>query len=157
MPTPKPFLWFDTQAEEAASFYVSIFPNSKLGQVARYTEAGPGPAGSAMTVEFELDGQGFTALNGGPNYQFTPAVSFVVSCDTQAEVDHYWDAFAEGGQEVQCGWVTDRYGLSWQVVPKMLPQVLGGSDREGAQRAMQAMFQMKKLDIAVLEAAYAGR
>ena len=156
MSTISPFLWFDSEAEEAANYYVSIFKNSKITNVTHYGEAGPGPAGSVMTVAFELDGQEFTALNGGPQYKFTPAVSFAISCKTQDEVNYYWDKFASEGQEVQCGWVRDKYGLSWQVVPEGISDVLAGDDEEGSQRAMEAMFQMKKLDIDILRRAYAG-
>jgi predicted 3-demethylubiquinone-9 3-methyltransferase (glyoxalase superfamily) len=148
-----PFLWFDDQAEQAAAFYVNVFPNSKIMSVSRYTEAGPGPAGSAMTVQIELDGLPVTLLNGGPIFRLTEAFSLSVSCEDQAEVDRYWAALTEGGQESQCGWLKDRYGLSWQIVPRALPEVLGNPDRAKAQRAMQAMFQMKKLDIAKLRAA----
>lgn len=151
-----PFLWFDTQAEDAAKFYVSIFKNSKITNVTRYGEAGPGPKGSVMTVAFELDGQEFTALNGGPHYSFTPAISFVIGCATQDEVDYFWDKLTAEGQEVQCGWVTDKFGLSWQVVPDGLADVLAGDDEEGSRRAMEAMFEMKKLDINELRRAYAG-
>ncbi len=148
-----PFLWFDTQAEEAATFYVSIFPTSRIVEVARYSEAGPGPAGSAMTVHFELDGQEFLALNGGPEYTFTEAVSFVVTCTSQEEVDRYWEKLSEGGEEGVCGWLKDRYGLSWQVTPTILPELLTDPDREKAGRVMQAMLQMKKIDIAGLQRA----
>jgi predicted 3-demethylubiquinone-9 3-methyltransferase (glyoxalase superfamily) len=148
-----PFLWFDHQAEEAAKFYASIFPNSKVSKVVRYGEAGPGPAGSAMTVQFELEGQPFTALNGGPHFKFTEAISFVVHCETQDEVDHYWEKLSAGGGEVQCGWVKDKFGLSWQVVPNVLPELLGNSDPKKAARVMQAMMTMKKLDIRALQQA----
>jgi predicted 3-demethylubiquinone-9 3-methyltransferase (glyoxalase superfamily) len=151
-----PFLWFDTQAEEAAKYYVSIFKNSKITNVTHYGEAGPGPAGSVMTVAFELDGQEFTALNGGPQFKFTPAVSFVVNCKTQDDVDYYWDKFSAEGEEVQCGWVRDKFGLSWQVVPEGISDVLAGDDEEGSRRAMEAMFEMKKLDIDALRRAYNG-
>ena len=149
-------LWFDSQGEEAAAFYASIFPDSKIGRISRYGEAGPGPAGTAMTVEFELSGQPFVALNGGPQYSFTPAISFQIPCADQAEVDYYWDRLSDGGQEVACGWVTDRFGVSWQVVPTVLPELLGGPDPEAAQRATAAMLSMVKLDIAALQQAYAG-
>jgi predicted 3-demethylubiquinone-9 3-methyltransferase (glyoxalase superfamily) len=148
-----PFLWFDTQAEEAARFYVSIFKNSKIVSTSRYGEAGPGPAGSVMTVEFELDGEMFVALNGGPEYSFTPAVSFVVNCETQAEVDHYWARLSEGGKEIQCGWLTDKYGLAWQIVPAILLELIKGDDPEKRNRVMQAMFKMVKLDIETLKRA----
>jgi len=157
--TSKPFttfLWFDTQAEEAARYYVSIFKNSRLGTIHRYTSAGPGEEGSVMLVEFELNGQRFAALNGGPQYTFNPAVSFVVECDGQAEVDYYWDRLAEGGQEVACGWVTDRYGLSWQVVPTVFFEMMSDPDSEKAARVTAAMLTMTKFDVAALERAYAG-
>jgi len=146
-----PFLWFDHEAEEAATFYTSIFENSRILGIARYGDAGPGPKGSVMTVAFELDGQKFTALNGGPQFKFTEAVSFVVNCETQAEVDQFWERLSEGGQEVQCGWLKDKYGLSWQVVPTILPKLLQDKDRARAQRVMQAMLKMKKIEIAGLE------
>ena len=151
-----PFLWFDTQAEEAANFYVSVFKNSKLGKIARYSEAGPGPAGSAMTVAFELDGLAFTALNGGPYFKFTEAVSFVISCADQAEVDHYWDRLLEGGSASQCGWLKDKFGLSWQVVPTRLSELASDPDSAKVARVMGAMMKMIKLDIATLEAAARG-
>ena len=151
-----PFLWFDTQAEEAARFYVSLFKNSKIGQISRYGDAGPRPKGSVMTVSFELDGLHFTALNGGPQYKFSEAMSLSVSCDDQAEIDRLWDALTEGGEPGPCGWLKDRYGVSWQIVPTALPKYLGGADRAGAQRAMQAMLGMVKLDIAALKRAYEG-
>jgi predicted 3-demethylubiquinone-9 3-methyltransferase (glyoxalase superfamily) len=154
MPKITPFLWFDHQAEEAVNFYVSIFPNSKIGMIARYGKAGPGPAGSVMTVEFELTGQPFVALNGGPIFKFTEAISFVINCETQDEVDYYWEKLSADGGEVQCGWVKDKFGLSWQVVPTVLVKLLSGPDPEGAQRAMKAMLGMKKLDIAALQRAY---
>ena len=149
-----PFLWFDHQAEEAAAFYTSIFPNSKIVKVARYGEAGPGPAGSAMTVEFQLEGQSFVALNGGPHFKFTEAVSFVVNCQTQDEVDAYWEKLSAGGAEVQCGWLKDRFGLSWQIVPTVLPTLLSDPDPEKSQRVFKAMLSMKKLDIQALKAAH---
>ena len=148
-----PFLWFDSQAEEAARFYVSVFKNSKILSISRYGEAGPGPAGSVMTVEFELDGEKFVALNGGPQYTFSNAVSFVVNCETQAEVDHYWSRLSEDGKEVQCGWLTDKYGLSWQIVPTVLMELLKSGDAERRNRVMQAMFKMVKLDIETLKRA----
>jgi predicted 3-demethylubiquinone-9 3-methyltransferase (glyoxalase superfamily) len=151
-----PFLWFDKEAEEAANFYVSVFPNSKIGSVARYGEAGPGEAATVMTVEFELDGQRFVALNGGPQYKFTEAVSFVINCETQDEVDDYWEKLSEGGEQGPCGWLKDRYGLSWQVVPTVLPELLTDPDPEKAQRVMTAMLQMRKLEIEPLRRAYAG-
>ncbi len=148
-----PFLWFDHQAEEAARFYVSIFPNSKVAKVVRYGAAGPGPPGSAMTVAFELEGQSFVALNGGPHFKFTEAVSFVVNCLTQEEVDSYWEKLSAGGSEVQCGWLKDQFGLSWQIVPTALPELLSDPDPEIAQRVMKAMLKMKKLDIRALQEA----
>jgi predicted 3-demethylubiquinone-9 3-methyltransferase (glyoxalase superfamily) len=156
MPKIKPFLWFDTQAEEAAKFYVSIFKNSKIVKVARYGEAGPGPKGSVMTVVFQLDGQEFIALNGGPHFKFTEAISFVVECKTQEEVDEYWEKLTEGGQEVQCGWLKDKYGLSWQITPTALGEMLSDPDREKAKRVMEAMLKMKKIEIAELRRAYGG-
>ena len=147
----KPFLWYDSQAEEAARFYVSVFKNSKIGKVTRYGDAGPGPAGSAMTVDFELDGQLFIALNGGPQFKFTEAVSFTVPCANQEEVDHYWNALGEGGQEGPCGWLKDKYGLSWQVTPTTLSQLLNNPDKQKAKRVMAAMMKMKKIDIAQLQ------
>jgi predicted 3-demethylubiquinone-9 3-methyltransferase (glyoxalase superfamily) len=150
-----PFLWFDGQAEEAANFYVSIFPNSKVGSTSRYGEAGPGPKGSVMTIAFDLDGLSFTALNGGPMFKFTEAISLVVHCETQAEVDHYWDKLSAGGQQVQCGWLKDKYGLSWQIVPNALIELVQDKDPAKSQRVMAAMMQMKKIDIAGLKAAAA--
>ena len=157
-----PFLWFDDQAEEAATFYTSVFENSRIVDVTRYDREAAAttrrPEGSAMTVSFELAGQSFTALNGGPHYSFTPAVSFVVHCSTQEEIDHYWEKLSQGGDEkaLQCGWLKDRFGLSWQVVPKQLFETIGGDDAAGRQRAMAAMMQMTRLDVARLQAAYAG-
>ena len=151
-----PFLWFDRQAEEAANFYVSIFPNSKVLSTSRYGEGGPGPKGTVMTVSFELDGLSCTALNGGPMFKFTEAISLVVHCETQAEVDHYWDKLSAGGQQVQCGWLKDKYGLSWQIVPNALMEFIQDKDPAKSQRVMAAMMQMKKIDIAGLKAAYAA-
>ena len=149
-----PFLWFDSNAEEAANFYVSIFKNSKILKIARSGEAGPGPAGSVMVVNFQIEGQDFIALNGGPLFKFTEAISFVVNCQTQEEVDHYWNKLtAGGGQESQCGWLKDKYGLSWQVTPTILGELLADKDQKKAQRVMQAMLQMKKIDIAALKRA----
>jgi predicted 3-demethylubiquinone-9 3-methyltransferase (glyoxalase superfamily) len=149
-----PFLWFDTQAEEAAQFYTSIFEGSKIDAVARYGEAGPGTAGSVMTVSFHLDGQPFVALNGGPeNNNFNQSVSFVVNCKSQAEVDYFWDRLTEGGKEWPCGWLQDKYGLSWQVVPDRLLELVTGPDAQTSGRAMRAMFEMKKIDIAAIERA----
>jgi predicted 3-demethylubiquinone-9 3-methyltransferase (glyoxalase superfamily) len=155
-----PFLWFDNQAEDAVRFYTSIFKNSKIGNIARYGNEGfevhGQPEGTVMTVEFEIEGQAFIALNGGPVFQFNEAISFQVSCNTQAEVDHYWDRLTEGGNEdaQQCGWLKDKYGVSWQIVPVILRELLDGADPAKAQRAMKAMLQMKKLDIAELQQAY---
>ena len=145
------FLWYDTNAEEAAKHYTSIFENSKIGQVARYGEGGPGPKGSVMTVQFTLDGVEFTALNGGPQFKFTEAVSLVVHCETQKEVDHFWSKLSAGCEEGPCGWLKDRVGLSWQIVPNALPRLL--ADPKKAERVMGAVMQMKKLDIARLEEA----
>jgi len=151
-----PFLWFDNNAEEAAKFYTSIFKNSKIGKVARYGEAGPGPKGTVMTVEFELDGQKFVALNGGPQFKFTEAVSFVVNCKTQKEVDTFWEKLSAGGQEVQCGWLKDKFGLSWQIVPTVMTELLTDRHQQKSQRVMKAMLKMVKLGIAALERAYEG-
>jgi len=149
-----PFLWFDHQAEEAMNFYVSVFKNSKVLSVNRYGDAGPGPKGSVMTASFELDGQVFTALNGGPVYKFSPAISFVVHCETQAEVDEYWDKLSEGGKENQCAWLDDKFGVSWQIVPNILIELLSDPDPAKSGRVMQAMLQMKKIDIEKLKQAY---
>jgi predicted 3-demethylubiquinone-9 3-methyltransferase (glyoxalase superfamily) len=149
-----PFLWFDYQAEEAANLYISLFENSEIVNVARYGEAGPGPAGTVMTVTFQLDGQEFTALNGGPQFKFTEAISFFVNCETQQEVDKLWEKLSEGGEEGPCGWLKDRYGLSWQIVPTFLGEMLQDEDSEKSQRVMKAMLQMKKIDIAGLKQAY---
>lgn len=149
-----PFLWFDGQAEEAAHFYTSIFKNSKIGAISRYGEDAPGPKGTVMVVTFHLDGQEFMALNGGPAFKFTEAISFVVNCETQAEVDEYWKKLSAGGQEVQCGWLKDKYGVAWQIVPTILGKLLSDPDPEKSRRVMQAMLQMVKLDIRVLEQAY---
>jgi predicted 3-demethylubiquinone-9 3-methyltransferase (glyoxalase superfamily) len=152
-----PFLWFNDQAEEAANFYTSIFKNSRITNVSRYTEAGPLPEGTVLTMSFELEGEEFVALNGGPEYQFSPAISFQVTCESQQEVDHYWSRLLEGGgEEVQCGWLTDRFGLSWQITPRVLMDLVQDPDRDKANRVMQAMFQMKKIDIAGIERAAAG-
>ncbi len=148
-----PFLWFDNEAEEAARFYTSIFKNSKIGKTSRYGEGAPRPKGSVMTVEFELDGQKFIALNGGPIYKFSEAVSFVVSCETQVEIDEFWSKLSAGGQEIQCGWLKDQFGLTWQIVPSALGRLLEQKDPVRSQRVMAAMMQMVKLDIAKLEAA----
>jgi predicted 3-demethylubiquinone-9 3-methyltransferase (glyoxalase superfamily) len=152
-----PNLWFDTEAEEAAEFYTSIFDNSRIVNVMRYTEAGPREAGTVMTVEFELDGQRFVGINGGPEFKFDEAVSFEIHCEDQEEVDYYWERLTEGGEESQCGWLKDRYGLSWQVVPAGMEELFSDSDPKRAERAMQAMLGMRKIDIAGLEKAAAGR
>jgi predicted 3-demethylubiquinone-9 3-methyltransferase (glyoxalase superfamily) len=149
-------LWFEDQAEEAAKFYTSVFGDSRILDVSRYGEGGPGPAGQAITVEFEIEGRRFLALNGGTASNFTEAVSFVVDCQNQGEVDRYWTALTDGGAESQCGWLRDRYGVSWQIVPSILGSLLAGADPEGSQRAMQAMLGMRKLDIAQLQNAYDG-
>ena len=149
-----PFLWFDGKAEEAMNFYVSIFKNSKIVSVTRYGEAGPGPKGTVMTAKFELDGQEFVALNGGPQFTFTEAISFVVNCATQQEVDEFWEKLSEGGEKSRCGWLKDKYGLSWQVVPTVLVEMLQDKDAEKSKRVMQAMLQMDKLDINTLKQAY---
>jgi predicted 3-demethylubiquinone-9 3-methyltransferase (glyoxalase superfamily) len=151
-----PSLWFDTEAEEAASFYVSVFESSRIVNVARYTEAGPRPAGTVMTVEFELDGQRFVAINGGPQFTFDEAVSFQIGCETQHDVDHYWDRLSEGGKEGPCGWLKDRYGLSWQVVPTGMAELFDDPDPRRAERAMKAMLGMSKLDVAALRRAADG-
>jgi predicted 3-demethylubiquinone-9 3-methyltransferase (glyoxalase superfamily) len=157
MPKISPFLWYDTQAEEAANLYTSIFPNSKILAIARYGDAGPGPKGSVMTVQFQLDGQEIVALNGGPIYKFTEAVSLSVDCKTQDEVDRYWTKLtADGGQEGPCGWCKDKFGLSWQITPSLLGQMLSDTDRKKAARVMEAMMKMKKIDIAALKRAYEG-
>jgi predicted 3-demethylubiquinone-9 3-methyltransferase (glyoxalase superfamily) len=151
-----PFLWFDDQAEEAVNFYTSIFKNSKIGSMARYGEAGPGVPGSVMTATFELNGQEFMALNGGPEFRFTPAISFFVNCESQEEVDYLWEKLTEGGQPVQCGWVTDRYGISWQIVPTILGKLMSDPDPDRARRVTEAMLKMVKLDIRELQRAYDG-
>jgi predicted 3-demethylubiquinone-9 3-methyltransferase (glyoxalase superfamily) len=165
MPTPQPIapcLWFDSQAEEAARYYTGIFKNSRIGRISRYTEAGHEvhgrPAGSVLTVEFELNGQPFTALNGGPQFKFNEAVSFQIMCRTQEEVDYYWNQLTQGGdpKAQQCGWLKDKYGLSWQVVPTVLAELMSDPDREKAGRVMEALLPMKKLDIAALQRAYEG-
>jgi predicted 3-demethylubiquinone-9 3-methyltransferase (glyoxalase superfamily) len=150
-------LWFDTQAEEAAIYYTGIFKNSKLGAVHRYTEAGPGPVGSVMLVEFELNGQKFSGLNGGPQYKFNEAVSIVVPCEDQAEVDYYWDRLSDGGQEIACGWVKDKYGLCWQIVPAAFFDMIVDADPARVARVTQAMLSMTKFDLATLEKVYAGQ
>lgn len=156
MPKITPNLWFDTEGLEAAEFYVSIFPNSKINNVTHYGEAGPRPAGTVLTVDFELDGQEYTAINGGPEFKFDEAVSLLINCADQAEVDYYWEKLTDGGEEVQCGWLKDRYGLSWQVVPAGMMELFSDPDPSKVDRAMKAMFDMKKLDLAaLLEAANA--
>jgi predicted 3-demethylubiquinone-9 3-methyltransferase (glyoxalase superfamily) len=149
-----PFLWFDDKAEEAMNFYVSIFKNSKAGAVTRYGEAGPGPEGSVMSVTFQLDGQEFMALNGGPYFTFSPAISLFVNCETQEEVDELWAKLSEGGEEEPCGWLKDKFGVSWQIVPSDLMNYIYGEDAEKSQRAMNAMLQMKKIDIETIRLAY---
>lgn len=149
-----PFLWFDGRAEEAANFYTSIFNNSKIEDISHYGEAGPRPEGTVMSVTFQLDGQQFIALNGGPQFTFTPAISFFVRCETQDEVDHFWEKLSEGGEKVQCGWLKDKFGLSWQIVPTILGELLGDEDEKKANRVMAAMMEMEKLDIAGLKKAY---
>ena len=149
-------LWFDTEGEEAARFYASVFPNSRITGISHYGEAGPREAGTVMTVDFELDGQPFLALNGGPEFTFSEAISFQVSCETQEEVDRYWTTLSEGGEEGPCGWLKDRFGLSWQIVPTALPRLLKDPDHEKAQRVMAAMLQMRKIEIDELERAAAG-
>ena len=151
-----PFLWFDANAEEAVAFYTSVFKDSKVLATARYGEAGPGPQGSVMTTKFVLNGQEFIALNAGPHFQFNEAVSFVVDCETQQEVDYYWSKLTAGGKEVQCGWLKDKFGLSWQITPTILPQLLQDKDPQKANRVMQAMMKMIKIDIEGLKRAYRG-
>jgi len=152
-----PFLWFDHQAEQAAKFYTSIFKNSKLKKIARYTKVGPGPEGSVMTVAFNLNGQEFVALNGGPNFKFTEAISLVVNCETQAEVDRYWKKLSAGGKKVACGWLQDQYGLFWQITPTMLTKLIADKDSDKVNRVMTAMMKMVKLDIKKLKAAAKGK
>jgi predicted 3-demethylubiquinone-9 3-methyltransferase (glyoxalase superfamily) len=151
-----PCLWFDTEGEDAAEFYTSVFPNSKIVDISRYGSAGPRPEGMVMVVNFELDGQSFLALNGGPEFTFSEAISFQVSCESQEEVDTYWDALTDGGEEGPCGWLKDRFGVSWQIVPTVLLGLLEDPDREKSQRVMQAMLQMKKIEIDALERAAAA-
>jgi predicted 3-demethylubiquinone-9 3-methyltransferase (glyoxalase superfamily) len=152
-----PNLWFDTEAEEAAGFYTSVFKNSRIVNVAHYTDAGPREAGTVMTVEFELDGQRFVGINGGPEFTFSEAVSFQITCETQDEIDYYWDGLSDGGEEGPCGWLKDRYGLSWQVVPTGMDELFADPDPKRAERAMQAMFGMRKLDVATLRSAADGQ
>ncbi|HTZ88465.1 MAG TPA: VOC family protein [Solirubrobacteraceae bacterium] len=151
-----PCLWFDTQAEEAANFYISVFPNSRILDVSHYGEGGPREAGMVMTVRYELNENPFLALNGGPQFKFDEAVSFTVTCDDQAEIDHYWERLSEGGRESQCGWLDDRFGVAWQIVPKGMGEIFAGADPGGAQRAMKAMLGMRKLDLQALRDAAAG-
>jgi predicted 3-demethylubiquinone-9 3-methyltransferase (glyoxalase superfamily) len=152
-----PFLWFDHQAEEAMHFYTSIFKNSKVGSVQRYGEAGPGPKGSVMSVTFELEGQQFFALNGGPHFSFTPAISFFVNCETQQEVDGLWEKLSAGGEPNSCGWLKDKYGVSWQIIPSALGKMLQDKDPEKSARVMKAMLQMKKIDVEGLKRVYENR
>ena len=156
-----PCLWFDTEAEEAAKFYCSVFKNAKIGKISRYTNAGREvhrkPAGSVMVVEFEIDGQTFTALNGGPNFKFNEAISLQIHCETQADVDYFWSRLTQDGQEGPCGWLKDKYGLSWQVVPAVIPKMMTDPDPMKSERVMNALLKMKKLDIAAIERAYEGQ
>ncbi len=156
MPPITPCLWFDTEGEEAAKFYVSIFENSRITDTSYYGEGGPRPAGTVLTVAFELDGKPFTALNGGPDYKFTEAISFQISCEGQKEVDFYWDRLSDGGEEGPCGWLKDRFGVSWQIVPAELPGLLGDPDPDRSSRAMKAMLSMKKLDVDAIRMAANG-
>lgn len=156
MPKLTTCLWFDLEAEEAAHFYCDVFPNSKITNVTHYNEAGPRPAGTVLSVEFELDGHPFFALNGGPQFTFDEAISFQIDCATEAEADHYWSRLTEGGEESQCGWLKDRFGLSWQVVPRELPQLLGDPDPVRSQRAVAAMLTMRKIDVAAIRRAMDG-
>lgn len=152
-----PFLWFDNRAEEATRFYVSIFRNSRVVSISRYGDAGPGPKGTVMVAAFELGGQQFLALNGGPQFTFSPAVSFVVNCEAQDEVDYFWEKLSEGGEKQQCGWLRDKYGLSWQIVPTILGELMQDKDPEKSKRVMEAMLQMQKIDIEGLQRAYERR
>jgi predicted 3-demethylubiquinone-9 3-methyltransferase (glyoxalase superfamily) len=156
MPKVTPCLWFDTQGEEAATLYTSVFPNSKITDVVKYGSAGPREEGTVMVVTFELDGQTFVALNGGPQFTFSEAISFQVSCESQEEVDHYWNALSEGGEEGPCAWLKDKFGLSWQIVPTRLTDLLADPDKAKAQRVMEAMLQMKKIELDVIEQAAAA-
>ena len=151
-----PFLWFNDNAEEAVKFYLSIFRNAKFTDILRYGDAGPGPKGSVLTISFQLEGQDFVALNGGPQFRFSQAISFLVSCDTQGEVDRFWEKLSEGGEKQPCGWLRDKFGVSWQVVPTVLGEMLRDKDSAKADRVMKAMLQMSKIDIAVLKKAYTG-
>jgi predicted 3-demethylubiquinone-9 3-methyltransferase (glyoxalase superfamily) len=152
-----PFLWFDNNAEEAMKFYTSIFKNSKIEESRRCGEAGPGPKGSVMSATFQIEGQEFMVLNGGPHFKFTPAISFFVNCETQAEVDELWGKLLAGGKAMQCGWLTDKFGISWQIIPKALGELLGDKDPQKSQRVMKAMMKMIKIDVAELERAYEGK
>lgn len=152
-----PFLWFNGQAEEAMNFYTSIFRNSKIGTVSRYGDAGPGPKGQVMTASFQLEGQDFLALNGGPQFAFTPAISLYVDCQDQEEVDTLWEKLSAGGEPGRCGWLKDRFGVSWQIIPSALPRLMGDQDRAAAARVMQAMLTMSRIDVNALQAAYDGR
>ena len=152
-----PFLWFDGNAEEAVNLYTSIFKNSKIEAITRYGAGGPGPEGTVMTATFLLDGQKFMALNGGPHYTFSPAISFVINCQTQEEVDWFWEKLTEGGEAVQCGWLKDRFGISWQVVPTIMGELMTDKDAQKAQRVLEVMLQMIKIDIATLKRAYEGQ
>jgi predicted 3-demethylubiquinone-9 3-methyltransferase (glyoxalase superfamily) len=149
-----PFLWFDNNAEDAMNFYASVFKHAKIGKVSRYPEGAPGPAGQVMTAEIEIEGQQFTLLNGGPEFKFTEAVSFLVNCADQEEVDYFWEKLTAGGEESQCGWLKDKFGLSWQIVPEQLGKLMSDPDPKKSQRVMMAMLQMKKIEVAQLEAAY---
>lgn len=151
-----PFLWFDGKAEEAMNFYVSIFKNSKVGNISRYGEAGPGPKGTVMSATFQLEGQEFFALNGGPHFTFSPAISFFVNCETQEEVDELWAKLSEGGEKQRCGWLKDKYGVSWQIIPSALGKLMQDKDVEKGKRVMQAMLQMEKIEIGGLQRAYSG-
>jgi len=151
-----PNLWFDTESEPAAEFYISVFDNSRIANVTHYTEAGPRPVGEVMTVEFELEGQRFVAINGGPQFTFDEAVSFAIECETQEEIDYFWERLSDGGEEGPCGWLKDRYGLSWQVVPTGIEELFADPDRKRSERAMRAMLEMKKIDIAALRSAADG-
>ncbi|HLW85703.1 MAG TPA: VOC family protein [Candidatus Sulfotelmatobacter sp.] len=153
----RPFLWFDNNAEEAMKFYTSIFKNSKIGGIQRYGEGGPGPTGSVISGTFTIEGQEFMALNGGPTYKFSPAISFFVSCETQAEVDELWEKLSAGGAEVQCGWIRDKFGVSWQIIPKALVELLGDKDPQKSQRVMKAMLKMVKIDVEGLRRAHEGK
>ncbi|KIF74481.1 3-demethylubiquinone-9 3-methyltransferase [Streptomyces sp. 150FB] len=153
MPRITPNLWFDTEGEEAAEFYVSVFPNSKINNISHFTEAGPRPAGTVLTVDFELDGQEYTAINGGPEFTFDEAISLLINCADQAEVDYYWDRLTEGGEEGPCGWLKDRYGVSWQVIPEGMDELMKDADQGRVRRGMEAMFGMKKIDLAAMMAA----